>query len=279
MAELQDSIYLLSYDFDRFHYVPRGDGHDVEAFSFDGVTQIRQADEDKILDLPTPTFFYQYECKGYLDQLDSLYALEGCPIFSQRMIDVLLSVGKFAYRQYPIAVLEERGELDPYEDVEKFKRMSLRNDLFIFQTLEFLDIFDWEKSKYSQTDLSRRLNVPGDVSRYVLKAPNNGFPPLFRLPPLYPIDLFISREAREALEKAGITGNGFKSLLHPMGNPEIDVPIQEVLDPQLNLEIEKRQKMIVTVFERAKEERTKGNNDIANRLEQKAHDFMRDIGY
>jgi hypothetical protein len=64
--------------------------------------------------------------------------------------------------------------------------------------------------------------------------------------------------------------------LRPRGNSEIDVPIQEIPDPQVNLGLEKRQKMIITVFERAKEERTKGNTAIADRLEQKAHDLMRE---
>ncbi len=279
MSELQDSVYLLSKDFNRFRYVPRGDGHDVEAFNFNGMTEIDRAFQNQPLNLPTPIFFHQYECKSYLDQLDSLNALEGCPIFSQRMIDALLSVRAFSYKKYPIAVLENRGELDPYKDVEKSKKMSLRNDLSIFQTLEFLDIFDWDKSEYSQTDLDRELNTPGYVRKFVLKTPDDGFPPLFRLlypPHLQSVELFISKEAREALQEAGITGNGFDSLLRPMGNSEIDVPIQEIPDPQLDLRLEKRQKMIVTVFERAKEERTKGNTAIADRLEQKAHDLMRE---
>jgi hypothetical protein len=277
MSELTDSVYLLSKDFDRFRYIPRGDGYDLKAFSANGIDNLRRISRNKVFELPNPTFFYQCECKTYLNHIDSLEAVEGCPIFSQKMIDVLLSVREFAYKKYPIVVLEERGNVDPYKNVEEFKRLSLRDDLFIFQTLEFLDIFDWEKSEYEQDEYDKEDNIPGYIRQFALKTPDGGFPPLFRLP-FKSSNLFISKEAREALKEAGITGNGFKSLLRPMDNPEVDVPIQEIPEPQLDLELEKRQNMVDTVFSRAEEERAKGNIAIADRLEQKAHDLMRDIG-
>ncbi|MGB7416048.1 MAG: hypothetical protein WA902_17730, partial [Thermosynechococcaceae cyanobacterium] len=124
-----------------------------------------------------------------------------------------------------VVVLEERGNYNPYEDIDKFKEMNLRDDLFIFQTLEILDIFDWEKSVYDQEDYDIEINAPTYVSQFSLKEPEGGFPPLFRLPPIYSVDLFISREAREALKEAGITGNSFASLLNPMGDSVIDVPL------------------------------------------------------
>ena len=134
MSELQDSIYLLRNNLDRSLYSKRGEGEDLQAFSFDGVAQVRRAIQDKILGLPTPTFFYQcHEDSTYVTKLDSLEALEGCPIFSQRMIDTLLSIQDFKHKIYPIAILKERGNLEPYKDVQKFKESSLRDDLFIFK--------------------------------------------------------------------------------------------------------------------------------------------------
>jgi hypothetical protein len=224
MSEFQDSAYLMEHDHNRFKHVERGEGYDLQAFSFDGVMQIRRVIQAKTLDLPVPTFFYQYECKNYLNKLDSLYALEGCPIFSQRMIDILLSVSEFAYKKYPIAVLKEQGDFNPYEDIEKFKDLSLRSDLFIFQTLEHLDIFDWEKSNYEQDEYEKEQNIPGYIRGFVLKTPEGGFPPLFRLP-FKTSKLFVSREAREALKKEKAKGISFTSLLIPMGNSEIDVPV------------------------------------------------------
>jgi hypothetical protein len=225
MPEFQDSVYLLSNDLDRFSHVASGEGYDLEAFSFEDVAQIRNAIAADLLPLPDPVFFYQKKARSYFDNLDSLYAAERCPIFSQRMIDVLLSVRDFRYRKYPIAVLKDRGDEDPYQDIEKFKKLSLRDDLFIFQTLEFLDVFDWEKSEYTQTDLSRELGEPGYVRKFILKTPHNGFPPLFRLNFIGSARLFISWEAREALKEAGIKGPSFTSLLRPGGNSTTDVLI------------------------------------------------------
>jgi len=225
MLEIQDSAYLLSNNLDRFRHTPSGEGYDLMAFSFDGVAQLRQVNCNSFLSFPDPVFFYQKKARSYFDVLDSLRCIEGCPIISQRMIDVLLSVRDFHYRKYPITVLKEQGDEDPYQDVEKFKRLSLRDDLFIFQSLDFLDVFDWEKSEYLQSALSKELGNPGSVKKFVLNIPEVGFPPLFRLNFIGSVELFISQEAREALKEAGIKGPSFKSLLRPGGNSSTDVPI------------------------------------------------------
>jgi hypothetical protein len=277
MSEFQDQVYLLENNLNRFRNVERGEGYDLEAFSFEEVMQVRYSVQSKILNLPDPTFFYRNKGKDFLYRLDSLAALEGCPIFSQKMIDVLLSVRKFNYKKYPIAVLDDR-DLNPYEDIHKYKELSLRNDLFIFQTLEFLDLFDWEKSKYTQEDFDKDMNIPTYIREFVLKTPKSGFPPLFRLP-FKSTNLFISREAREALRRAGITGTAFTLLSRPRGNSEIDVPIDMLKDLHLEHEVDQHQQKINKTFAEAKRERLKGNDARADRLEQKAHDLMRDIGY
>jgi hypothetical protein len=225
MSEFPDLVYILENNLDRFRSVERGDAYDLQAFSFDGVMDVRRVEENKVLDLPNPTFFYQiHDNSNYINKLDSLATLEGCPIFSQRMIDVLLSVRQFKYRKYPIVILENR-DCNPYEDIKKFKALSLRNDLFIFQALEFIDVFDWKKSDYRQGDLDKELGTPGRIRQFILNTPDGGFPPLFRLPPLQAINLFISREARKALKEAGVKGPDFTPLLRPRGNSETDVPM------------------------------------------------------
>jgi hypothetical protein len=278
MSELQESAYLLRHDLERFNHIERGEGYDVQAFSFNGATQVRKAHQDKLLALPNPTFFYQSKRPEYLEKLDSLYAQEGCPIFSQRMIDALLSVRDFSYRKYPIAILEDRGNTDPYEDVEKFRKLSLRDDFYIFQVLESLDVFDWDASDYTKYDAEDVS--PGYVRKFILKCPPLGFPPLFRLSYNYQsIELFISKEAREALRKAGIKGNAFAPLSRPNGNSEIDVLIEDPSDADLEREVEQHRKKIERVFAEAEKWREQGDDDRADRIEQKAHDLMRDIGY
>jgi hypothetical protein len=280
MSNSGEPVYILENDLKRFRNIESGEGYDLEAFGFDEVADIRRIDENNTLNLPTPTFFYQYKRPEYLRKLDSFCALEGVPIFSSRMIETLLSVSDFKYRKYPIAVLEERGRVDPYTDVKKFKSLSLRDDLFMFQTLEFCDIFDWEKSEYSKYD--EEDSSPGYVRKYVLKELGREYPPLFRL--LYPPDrqsvqLFISKEAREALKEAEITGTAFTSLLRPRGNSEVDISVDAPGDLVLRQKVERHQTKIDKVFARAKEERLKGNDEKADLLDREAHNLMRDIGY
>jgi hypothetical protein len=274
MSEFQDLVYLLGNNLDRSRHAKRSEGYDLQAFSFDGVMQVRRAIQNTILDLPTPTFFYQcHEDSTYINELDSLETLEGCPIFSQRMIDTLLSVSNFSHKKYPIAILESR-DYDPYKDPEKFTTLSLRDDLFIFQVLEFLDIFDWDKSEYTQEEYDKEMNIPTRINQFVLNTPDGGFPPLFRLP-FKSTNLFVSKEAREVLKNEEIIGPSFMPLLHPRGNAEVDIPINKARSVESIRESDKNQRRVDRVFTRAEEERAKGNNSLADRLEQEAHDLMR----
>jgi hypothetical protein len=153
------------------------------------------------------------------------------------MIDALFSVKSFKFNQYPIAILEEGAVKfqdnpdgykppDPYMDIAYYKKKSIRNDLFIVQTLEFLDIFDWEKSDYTQSEFNKERNSPGIVNAFVLKDTEFDLPPLFRLT-TSPTRLFISSEARDALKKAQIRGPAFLSLrgYRPDSQLQVDVPI------------------------------------------------------
>jgi hypothetical protein len=224
MPESQDLVYLLSNNLDRFRHTSSGETSDVEPFSFDNIAQIWQVHQNKKLDLPNPTFFYQRKAHNLFYELDSLNTFLGCTIFSQRLIDALLSIKDFQYRKYPIAVLKEKNNIDPYKDIEKSKKLSLRNDLFIFQTLEFIDVFDWEKSEYIQEDFDKDMNIPTHVNKFALKEPDKGFPPLFRLP-FKQSSLFISGEARKVLKELNIKGPSFRSLLSPGRNSITDVSI------------------------------------------------------
>jgi hypothetical protein len=227
---MSDNAYQILNNVQRLRRMESGDAYDLKAFEFPKMADIRALYKPQILDLPNPTFFYEYSTRQFITTLDSFSALgTGC-IYSKRMINALQSVKNFKYQTYPIAVLEEKDQggnyNHPYEHPEEFKKTSIRDDLFLFQTLEFLDVFDWEKSDYRQGELSKEVGSPGNVNEYVLKEPVGGFPPLFRLP-YAPVTLFISVEAREALKQAGIAGPAFLSLrgYRPDSQLQIDVPI------------------------------------------------------
>jgi hypothetical protein len=77
------------------------------------------------------------------------------------------------------------------------------------QLLEHLDIFDWENSVY-EPDLTR-TDLVDSIDKLVLKQPQDGFPPIFRLS-VYPYVLFVSGKARMALEQVGIRGVVFEEI-------------------------------------------------------------------
>ncbi len=234
---MSDKVYELRSNIRRLSSMERGDAYDLKEFDFPKMGEIRRVYENRLLQLPETTFFYLYSDKRSIQTLDSFHASDTDCVYSKKMIDVLLAVRDFRHRQYPIAVLEE-GAIKfqrnpdgyrtpkPYDDPESFKKKSLRDDLFIFQTLEFLDVFDWEKSDYRQSALSKEVGSAGRVNEYVFKEPSGGFPPLFRLVN-DPVSLFISAEARAALKKAGIVGPAFLSLrgFRPDSQIQVDVPI------------------------------------------------------
>jgi hypothetical protein len=230
---MSDNAYQFLNNVQRLSGMERGDAYDLKAFEFPNMAEIRALHKPQILELPNPTFFYEYSTDQFITTLDSFSALgTGC-IYSRRMINVLLSVREFKHQMYPIAVLEKDAMKDddgkliqPYKDPKKFVAKTMRSDLFLFQTLEFIDAFDWEKSDYRQSELNKEVGSPGSVNEYVLKEPSEGFPPLFRLVN-DPITLFVSVEAREALKAAQIQGPAFLSLrgYRPNSQLQIDVPI------------------------------------------------------
>ena len=231
---MSDLAYLLQKDINRLSHMERGDAYDIKAFEFPKMSELRYAYQIRPLDLPQKTFFYEYSKDEYINNLDSLHAPETNYIFSQRMIEILLSVKDFKHRKYPIKILRDIAIKflknpdgykipNPYEELDFFEKKSIRNDMFILQTIELLDVFDWEKSIYKQSELSKEVGTAGHVSEYVLKEPKGGLPPLFHIS-ASPTLLFISREAREALKIAKIKGLAFGSLKNSWRS-EVDVPI------------------------------------------------------
>ena len=128
----------------------------------------------------------------------------GWSIMSQKMLDILLSIGSFPHRVIPLVMV----------DCEVIgsggKRSEKENHRFIaVQLLEHLDVFDWENSVYEPDPTIKDL--VDSIDKLVLKQPKDGFPPIFRLS-VYPYVLFVSGKARMALEQAGIKGVDFEEI-------------------------------------------------------------------
>ena len=228
---MENMAYEFKNSVSRLSFMERGDAYDIKAFEFSEMSEIRYLHQQRVLNLPDITFFYLYSTLEFVQSLDSLSANQTQCVFSERLIDKLLATKDFKHARYKVAILEEGAtkfqinpdgynSLNPYEKPEFFRRKSIREDMFLFQTLEFIDAFDWEKSIYQQSESDKKRNHPGYVRKYVLKEPPKGFPPVFRLTN-DPVPLFISHEARESLKKAKIRGPAY-SLLNNLWNSEVD---------------------------------------------------------
>jgi hypothetical protein len=141
------------------------------------------------------------EFKGvfeYIDRTDYPYTDVRWPIMSKRMLEVLCSVGSFLYKAYPIVIINaEYGEERAYG--------SERHDYVVIQLLNALDVFDWENSIYPR-DPKPTVLLGSDIEKIVLKKPEGDFPPLFTVARPLPRRLYLSAEAKQALDAAEIKG-------------------------------------------------------------------------
>jgi hypothetical protein len=148
--------------------------------------------------------FHGYESS--LSDTDYPYCSVSWPIMSKKMLNTLLSVREFPHRTWDVPFVGFPDNA-PAGLLEQGLSGGVRHsDEFVaVQLLEHLDIFDWENSIY---DMDPMFTDEIDrIRKLVLKVPEEGLPPIFRLK-VYPI-LFVSPEGRAALEAANIKGVRF----------------------------------------------------------------------
>ena len=137
--------------------------------------------------------------------IDYLHTEPRLPIMSRRMLSVLRNVRDFPHQIIPIVV--EDMEMASFGDLNRSGRVN--TDYVALQLLEQLDIFDRENSVYSPSSISP--SGIGRIEKLVLKVPESGLPPIFRITEKS-TRLYVSPEAKTALEEAGITGIRFVPL-------------------------------------------------------------------
>jgi hypothetical protein len=153
---------------------------------------------------------YWWGVEADLQKIDYPYSEYGSswPIMSKRMLEVLLSVRDFPHQTIAIDI-EDRGLIS---GATGWERSGIHNHNFVIvQLLEQLDIFDWEQSVYEPDTISSSSFTVGEINKMVLKEPETGFPPLFRVT-INSTRLYVSAAARAALEAAGIGGVKFRNL-------------------------------------------------------------------
>jgi len=126
------------------------------------------------------------------------------PVMSRRMLDVLLYVGAFAYHAIPVTLVQDTIPVDVrYDALGRPKPEYSKTNYVAVQLLNYADVFDEERSL-----VSRSRRDPDEIlmiRKLALHIPREGLPPLFRLK-AYEVHLFVSAEARAALDGAGIRG-------------------------------------------------------------------------
>ena len=138
----------------------------------------------------------------HFEGIDYLYTEPDLPVMSQRMLSVLRSVRDFPHQVIPMTI--EDVEVTSESFPESSGKVS--TDYVAVQLLEQLDILDREKSDYdTYEDNPNKIEY---INKLVLNVPESGLPPIFRITDK-PTYLYVSPEAKAALEEAEITGIRF----------------------------------------------------------------------
>ena len=138
----------------------------------------------------------------HFEGIDYLYTRPLLPVMSKRMLSVLRSVRDFPHQVIPVTIEDTEVTFDSLP--ESSGRVS--TDYVAVQLLEQLNIFDREKSIYEPGIVNP--NKVGFIDKLVLKVPEEGLPPIFRITDNRTY-LYVSPEAKAALEEAEITGVNF----------------------------------------------------------------------
>jgi hypothetical protein len=151
---------------------------------------------------------------GFLNRLHQTDFLSDkflCPLISKRMLYVLRSVGNFPHKAIPVRIfdydLSFGNRLDQYLCEQELPPNICNQDYVLLQLLEFTNAVDPDLSEYEDSSLNRI--IPPQITHMVLREPAEGFPPIFCIPEEFRNNLYISSQAKQALEDAGIRGLEF----------------------------------------------------------------------
>ncbi len=222
-SEFDEAAYQLVWDIEHFKELDLDWNEDILFQKYDGYVSWKYRKTETFTH-PTPLIY-----EGTLDivrHIDYPYPDNMWTIMSERMLKTLLSVGDFPHRAIPVAITDTTVHpRDWYDEAGNLRSDKCSSNYAAVQLTTYLDIFDYEKSKYN-VDEDNRQEVTS-VDEYVFKVPPEGLPPLFKIPERL-TSIFISSEARRTLKEAKITGTRYISLKGYEGEEErdwVDTPI------------------------------------------------------
>lgn len=155
-----------------------------------------------------------------LDVIDYPYMDVRWPIMSKKMLNTLLSVGNFRHTTYPVVLLDAEIKLSTRERV---RPDAESHNYVVVHLLENLDVFDLENSIYEYSKRNPSVILSSQIKKAVFREPPEGFPPLFRVPPL-DTRLYVSAVAQAALAAAGIRGITFRHVSDDRFVRELSLP-------------------------------------------------------
>lgn len=194
--------YILENDYNH-----SGDpGVDAFCVKFEGDSVLSGMIGTRNLELPEVLYFTADF--GSIPQYDYPLTDITAPVMSKRMLDVFKGISDFKHLSVPVMMLDYNYLDDQFDKAGNLKSdVPVNKDYMAVQLKEYTKAFDYENSKY-EMDLAFPEDV-GTIEKLVLKEPESGFPPLFRLEESKR-HLIVNQEAREALEKNGIVGCVFE---------------------------------------------------------------------
>lgn len=201
-------VYTLEWEFEHLCDM----NYDIGLLPFEGSKSLRHlmrgTDE---IDLPKKTIEFLANFSVIESQTDYPIVDQPMPVMSKKMIDTLSGVGHFQHRLYPSILIDDTYIVNNRFDEagELKKNIPVIDSFFIVQILEILKVLDYEHSIYEP--MNEWEQFPTLISKLVLKEPEGGFPPLFRVFEK-PSAVFVSREAKEALEANNTKGCVFKEV-------------------------------------------------------------------
>ncbi|MBD1920029.1 hypothetical protein H6F77_02715 [Microcoleus sp. FACHB-831] len=199
-----NEVYILEWDLSHLG----DDIYDAELIKFSGwENTVGLALTEDYFSLPQKVYFEaNFQT---LNTVDFPYNNVRWPIMSKRMLSTLLAVGSFPNKATPIVMVNDTFISKARYDEQGIANPGVENYEFVaVQLLNHIEALDRD---HSVCEIDEESLLVIDVEYLVLKKPQEGFPPLFRLAE-YPVLLFVSSSGRLALENAGIQGVLFESL-------------------------------------------------------------------
>lgn len=200
---MKDVVYTLDWD-----YNYSGDsGRDAFHLPFEKDKEFA-ADMISTREILVPDVIYLQANYKIISALDFPLTSLSSPIMSDRMLNLINSIQHVNQRHIPVKMIDDTFMGKLFDDEGQLLSYVPVNEGFkALQIMEYTDAFDYENSVYEDDFI---LPV-GFIHKLVLKTPQNGFPPIFRIKQCAS-KIFISQQAYTLLHKNEVKGCVFENV-------------------------------------------------------------------